>query len=837
MVETHSQSQSPLDTTLHKLHHYLPSQGPLRDFIHHNTLHAFQDLMFHDGLQLCSQIFGTKVYLSFSEYQKMYRDGRITENAVQAALFKCDNPAITTANLFEAKDNKVFTKRIGTLRHLWKETYKVDIDHRIQPLLFRYLSNYLDQGISHLQLPSEQKGFLSAMRDLDDNGWTTLFFNRKGRARELLHDKSKTLEDILKIVVGSPAYYENYLFDQQFSHPGWSGLTCYVETFPEALLTPKQISLHDLVFFELLLEMDYLDHVLGNKWQPISALATSPVELFAPAHEDNHHELRQIWQEALEESFYASTFEALHAGALKTTKVRDLPDYQAYFCIDDRESSLRTHLERFDSRVETFATPGFFGVEFFFKPDQSKFLTKLCPAPVTPKFVVRETNSCHRFEKDIHFGHHSHSFFGGWLISQTVGFWSAVQLFFSIFRPTLSTSAATSLRHTDTASDLTIENSPFKMDFEDNLQVGYTLEEMADRVQAMLKSTGLVKNFAKIIYLIGHGSSSVNNPHYAAYDCGACSGRPGSVNARVFSHMANNPKVRILLEQRGISIPKDTIFVGGIHDTTRDDIEFYDVERFGVANHPVHQRAQQAFRKALDLNAKERVRRFENVNTNVEATTAHKSAQTRSVSLFEPRPELNHATNALCIVGGRYLTKNVFLDRRSFLNSYDPELDPEGEILTRILSAAVPVCGGINLEYYFSRVDNLKMGAGTKLPHNVVGLIAVANGADGDLRPGLPSQMIEVHDPLRLMIIVEHNPSTALNAIQRNPASYEWVKNQWVKYACIDPKDKSIYQYENGRMIARVLTKDTPVIRNIKDYIGSSRDNLAIGIIEENSYE
>ncbi len=830
-------SYSGLDKIIHKLHHYLPSQGPLRDFIHHNTLHAFQDLQFHEGVQLCSQIFGTKVYLTFSEYQKMYRDGRITDDAIQTALFKCDNAAITAANLFEANDTKVYTKRIGSLRHLWKDTYHIDIDHRIQPLLFRYLSNYLDQGISHLQLPSEQKGFLSALRDLDDNPWTTLFLNRKGRARRLLHDPSTSLEDILNIVVGSSAYFENYLFDQQFSHPGWSGLVCYVETFPESLLSPKQISLYDLLFFELLLEMDYLDHSLGNSWRPISEIATQPVELFAQVHEDHHNQLRQIWQEALEESFYASTFEALYAGARSYQPPPRIPEYQAYFCIDDRESSLRTHLERFDKDVETLATPGFFGVEFFFKADKSKYLTKLCPAPVTPKFVVRESGSCHSFKKDIHFGHHSHSFFGGWLISQTVGFWSAIQLFFNIFRPTLSTAAATSLRHTDAASELTIENSPFADFDENNLQVGYTLDEMTDRVFATLKSTGLVKNFAKIVYLVGHGSSSVNNPHYAAYDCGACSGRPGSVNARVFAHMANAAKVRERLEQRGISIPKETIFIGAIHDTTRDDIEFYDEERFGLSNHPIHRRAIAAFRKALDMNAKERSRRFENVSPNEEAMAAHRSAQTRSVSLFEPRPELNHATNALCIVGGRYLTKNVFLDRRAFLNSYDPSLDPDGEILTRILSAAVPVCGGINLEYYFSRVDNLKLGAGTKLPHNVVGLIAVANGADGDLRPGLPSQMIEVHDPLRLLIVVEHDPATALKAIQRNSGSYEWVKNQWVKFACIDPKDKAIYQYDNGKMVARTITANAPVIRHIQDYIMSSRENLAIGIIEENFYE
>ncbi len=55
--------------------------------------------------------------------------------------------------------------------------------------------------------------------------------------------------------------------------------------------------------------------------------------------------------------------------------------------------------------------------------------------------------------------------------------------------------------------------------------------------------------------------------------------------------------------------------------------------------------------------------------------------------MFEPRPELGHGTNSLCIVGSRDLTKGLFLDRRAFLNSYDYSTDPGWETTGRCHAA------------------------------------------------------------------------------------------------------------------------------------------------------
>ncbi len=167
------------------------------------------------------------------------------------------------------------------------------------------------------------------------------------------------------------------------------------------------------------------------------------------------------------------------------------------------------------------------------------------------------------------------------------------------------------------------------------------------------------------------------------------------------------------------------------------------------------------------------------------------------------------------------------------MNSYDYSIDSDGKYLFNILSAAAPVCGGINLEYYFSRVDNLKLGAGTKLPHNVMGLIGVANGIDGDLRPGLPYQMIEVHDPLRLLIIVEHHADVVLKTIQRTPELYEWFINEWVHLAVIHPETKEIVRFKDGDFKDYNPEYHPEKAENLEKYFETEMDNLPVLLIKE----
>jgi len=283
-----------------------------------------------------------------------------------------------------------------------------------------------------------------------------------------------------------------------------------------------------------------------------------------------------------------------------------------------------------------------------------------------------------------------------------------------------------------------------------------------------------------------------------------------------------------------------------MHDTAADEIKFYDEDTLIQHNQKLHHKNKELFEDALDLDAKERSRRFMSISTKQHIKKIRSDIKKRSVSYFEPRPELGHGTNALCIVGRRELTKRLFLDRRAFLNSYDYTTDPEGALLGGVLAPLGVVCGGINMEYFFSRMDNYKLGAGTKLPHNVMGLIGVANSSDGDLRSGLPLQMIEVHDPVRLLMIVEHYPEVIKKVIQSNPALYEWFDNEWIHLVALEPTKKTLHSFKDGQFVPYTpLTKDVPTVYDLSDIVeaarkmktnhilDATRENLPVHIIKK----
>ena len=330
-------------------------------------------------------------------------------------------------------------------------------------------------------------------------------------------------------------------------------------------------------------------------------------------------------------------------------------------------------------------------------------------------------------------------------------------------------------------------------------KVGFTLDEQVMYVEKLLKMIGLIKDFPKFVTIMGHGSLSDNNPFESALDCGACGGSISLPNARAFCMMANRENVREALKEKGIEIADEVRFVPAFHTTTTDELSFYDTHEFSEEESKLFASIQDDFKKASLASREERVKVLPNANKQEDLFL-------KTMDWSEPRPEWGLAGNMGVFVGERSSVKHVNFNNRLFMHSYDSTIDNEkAELLTRIFDGPLVVGEWINLEHYFSTVDNEVYGAGSKVYHNVVAKIGVYNGNYSDLKIGLPLQSVftegkAYHEPIRLLSFIEAPLETVAKAVE-NSIAKEFILNEWIRPIIIDKVAKKVYSYEYGDFI------------------------------------
>ena len=331
-------------------------------------------------------------------------------------------------------------------------------------------------------------------------------------------------------------------------------------------------------------------------------------------------------------------------------------------------------------------------------------------------------------------------------------------------------------------------------------RTGFTLEEQILTVDTALRMMGLTKNFARLVLFCAHGSTSENNPYESALACGACGGNEGNPNARVLAMMANSQKVKERLIKTGIEIPPDTHFLAGQMDTTTDEVQLFDLEDVPPTHRTDLSRLQEDLKKATDLTSQERCGRFPDVPRALEGMKAEAHVRRRSVDWSQVRPEWGLSGNTAFLVGPRDLTKALDLEGRVFLHSYDYREDPSNRLLEVLLTGPQVVAQWINMEHYFSTVDNEVYGSGSKIYHNVVGRIGIMSGPWSDLRLGLARQTVmngdvPYHEPMRLLTVIEAPRERIEKLIARHEVLRHYYHNEWVHLVALDPEDGVWYRY------------------------------------------
>jgi len=562
-----------------------------------------------------------------------------------------------------------------------------------------------------------------------------------------------------------------------------------------------------------------------------------------------------LWLQAYERHYREQLFNALanNHGRGRWQQRNTQPDAQVVFCMDDREEGIRRHLEEHNPNIETLGAAGFFGVPINWRGLDDEKVTPLCPVVVTPAHEVREKvqagqdarEQTHRKRrslrlriKDLVYQETRRNLLLSTLLILVSAPVALLILTSKVFAPLRLGRWSDGLRE---AFDLQVPSevavtaeNPNLPATPENPRVGFTDNEQADRVQGFLRTIGLQQGFAPFVVMMGHGSMSQNNPHLAAYDCGACSGRHGGPNARAFAAMANRPEIRALLRQRGIDIPADTWVLGAEHNTCDEAISWYDTDRIPESMQDRFAQLKSELMIATVGSAHERSRRFASAPRNPSRERAMHHIAARAKDFSQARPELGHATNAAALIGRRSMSQGAFFDRRVFLISYDASQDPEGTVLEAILLAAGPVGAGISLEYYFSTVNNEQYGCGSKVTHNVTGLFGVMQGASSDLRTGLPRQMIEIHEAMRLQVVVEASTEVLTKIYQRQPPLQQLIGNGWMLLSAKDPRsgEITVFKPEAGFIPWQGKVEPLPMVASSTDWYRGRHEPLTPALIE-----
>lgn len=314
--------------------------------------------------------------------------------------------------------------------------------------------------------------------------------------------------------------------------------------------------------------------------------------------------------------------------------------------------------------------------------------------------------------------------------------------------------------------------------------------------EGALKAMSLTSDFARIVLIVGHGASSVNNPHATGLDCGACGGHSGESNAKVAAAVLNDVNVRIALKSKNIAIPDTTYFVAAQHDTTTDKVTVFNENKLPASHVADLKTLKESLDKAGKTARGERALRMNlSGNQNIDEAIFERSADWSQV-----RPEWGLAGCSAFVVAPRSRSKQVDLEGKSFLHSYDWKKDEGFGVLELIMTAPMVVTSWINLQYYASTVDNKTFGSGNKALHNVVGGLGVYEGQSGDLRTGLPWQSVHdgenfQHEPLRLNVVIEA-PIEAMDAIiTKHESVRQLCDNEWIYLFAMNEQGKIAYKY------------------------------------------
>lgn len=746
-------------------------------------------------------------YMNASYYLKRWERGDINGDALGRAL--AEKPS-RVANIDDAVQELVGVAQAsenGSLKALpllsdshdkrrdlgrapaWRDT----ITHQIA----QFCAAYFDQHQAAWHPQQHHALYTSWLEEVRHDKSVRLLMRSDdvmARAQSFADDALSQIQRVLEQLQVAPEHWALWLETVLMQVSGWASW-CSYRRWQAQLQGKDDQTLVELLAvrasWELLVDDERRDST--SVWQRWQRAWQKPTRHYA------QRDLLLLWQRAHECSFqqkFAATLQ-------ESPQPSAAPKVRAYFCIDVRSEVFRRHFEAQSSAILTGGFAGFFGLPISYTPLGTHAGRPQLPGLLAPALHI--TDSCGNAEQDQAcavtrqrtlqqkaswrpFKTLPASSFS---LVETLGLGYASKLLKrSWYR------AAKVPEHFGLAAKQVAQLRP---------TLPVTNENFAERAAlaaGVLQGMSLTRDFGELVMLVGHGAMSQNNPQQAGLDCGACCGQTGEVNARALAQLLNRDDIRAALANQGIVIPPSTWFMAALHNTTTDEIAWFDTELIPPAQAQLVAQTQAWLAAAGESARQERA-----PSLGLSQTTGRKllpTLQARAQDWSQTRPEWALANNAAFVVAPRERTRGLNLGGRSFLHDYHANADDDGSVLTQIMTAPMVVTHWINMQYFASTVDNLRFGSGNKTLHNVVGgRIGVFEGNGGDLRIGLAWQSIHdgeqyMHEPLRLSVYIAAPQQRIADIIAAHEVLQHLVHHEWLYVFQLNAPGEALARYHQG---------------------------------------
>jgi uncharacterized protein YbcC (UPF0753/DUF2309 family) len=812
---------------------------PLADYVAVNPYLGLAGQEFLAAREYLRGFSDCELLMPVAYYQQRYQEGHISRDDIELAIDELVDAGIDGAELLSGRrleqilmgwwsdeSDTASTElargvaRMQSISAQYDEFAGTSWTTRIHEEIGKHCGAHYDRGQAFWQSPWRNQSLYSAWRSALRHDRRMEVLGLKGLrhfAENLPSEPAAAVAQLLKDSGVPPQLWQTYLLCIAYELPGWSAWTQYQAAWVEGGAAQVGAGQGDDLLGLLAMRLAY-DVALSNQFDfssDVSALLKpqmSDAAVAAPARQGTvpNALMRYAMLRANEIAYrkqllsqlaatsaansHAETAAARHgnraAGEQKLAQIA--------FCIDVRSERIRRQLEMVNKQIATIGFAGFFGLPIAYQRLGESTSKNQLPVLVQPQFKVVEqvrNDSVAQQEAIVVRRGILRTLRKAWKRFQTssvsaFAFVEATGIFFGL--KLLRRVATSRVRSLDPRYDGVAKRQCSRLGPDLTRLDSQTLtwDRQAEIAFSILNGMGLGQNLARLVVFCAHRSQTENNPLGAGLDCGACGGHSGEPNARLAAQLLNSPEVRARLLAKGIELSAEVHFLAGLHNTTTDELSFFDLDLVPAS----HREDIEELRKATNAAAKlTRLERLPLLSTDRASDPFR-----RALDWSEVRPEWGLTGNAAFIVAPRSLTESINLGGRAFLHSYDHRTDTTGKVLEGILTAPLVVGSWINLQYYASTVDPKHFGSGSKTIHNVVGRFGAFSGNGGDLTTGLPWESVHdgvryQHDPVRLLSVIAAPRSRIATILDRHSGVENLVVNGWIQLVALD--DGTFYRF------------------------------------------